>query len=270
MSELLFVTIVYNNEIDTLDFIESIKSFSNKNLSIECIIVDNSDDASIQKNIDKIPDLYSFIKVIRPPKNMGYFGGFNFFFENYFTFTGKVVILCNNDLIFSNDFAEILKSKKYSEDIFVVCPDVVTLDGFHQNPHVLKPRTKIQRLKLDIYFLNYYIAYGLRILKNFIEFILKIKKTPKSIVAGYLHMGIGACYVLLPSFFGKFRALEYPHFLYGEEAYLTRQVHQEGGRLYFDPALKVKHKESATLSRLPKKITYEYGRDGYWNYRKFY
>ena len=83
-------------------------------------------------------------------------------------------------------------------------------------------------------------------------------------------MGIGACYVLLPSFLSRFRQLDFPHFLYGEEAYLTRQVHSAGGKLYYDPELKVQHKESATLSKLPKRTTYEFGRDGYWSYRTFY
>lgn len=83
-------------------------------------------------------------------------------------------------------------------------------------------------------------------------------------------MGIGACYVLLPAFLKKYKSLVFPHFLYGEEAYLSRQVHERGGLLFYDPDLVVLHKESATLSKLPKRTTYEFGRDGYWHYRGFY
>lgn len=270
MNKLTFVAVVYNNYSDTVDFIDSLNGQIRPGEGVNCIIVDNSDNSEVRDNLDRMAAAHPFLSVLRPSSNVGYFGAFNYYFDNNPTEPSETVVLCNNDLIFSAEFVETIRSKQYADDVFVVCPDVVTLDGVHQNPHVLKPRTGLQRLKLDLYFSNYYIACGLRIVQRLIQPFLKSKKRDKPSQPGYLHMGIGACYVLLPSFLSKFRHLDFPHFLYGEEAYLSKQVHTAGGRLYYDPALKVQHKESATLSKLPKRTTYEFGRDGYRSYRTFY
>lgn len=270
MNHITFVAVVYNNYPDTVDFINSIAKLIDPEDSISCVLVDNSDNAAARESIDEIPAKHPFVSILRPPSNVGYFGGFNYYFDNKAPTTSEIVVLCNNDLVFSETFVETLKSSRYPDDVLVVCPDVITLDGVHQNPHVLRPRTRLQRLKLDLYFSNYYVACGLRLVQRALRPYLKGKRRIKPSEPGYLHMGIGACYVLRPSFLSKFRHLEFPHFLYGEEAYLTKQVHSAGGRLYYDPALKVQHKESATLSKLPKRTTYEFGRDGYWSYRTFY
>jgi GT2 family glycosyltransferase len=264
-----FVTVVYNNSKDTHDFLESLSSM-HCNGDVSCVIIDNSDVDNIINEIKKLELIFPFVKVLNSGENLGYFGAFNYYFKNSHLFDGDIVLLCNNDLIFCNDFLLNFEKSTYPENVFVVCPDVITLDGVHQNPHVLKPRTKIQRIKLDLYFTHYYVACILIFIKKISGLNSKKSKVHSYSNPGYLHMGIGACYVLLPTFLDKFKYLNFPHFLYGEEAYLTEQVHNAGGALYYDPALKVQHKESATLSKLPKRKTYQFGRDGYWSYRKFY
>lgn len=82
-------------------------------------------------------------------------------------------------------------------------------------------------------------------------------------------MGVGACYILTTEFFKKFKKLDYPHFLYAEEAYLTNQIHTAGGIHWFDPDLRVHHAESASLSKIPKRTAYEFGKSSYWGCRHF-
>lgn len=270
MKKFQVVAVIYNNYKDTFEFCQSLKRANSSRFYLSCFLVDNSDDFLIKELIDTIQDDFDFVRILRPSRNIGYFGAFNFFFESEFFESEAVVLICNNDLIFSADFFEALYRAKYNEDVFVICPDVLTFDGVHQNPHVLKPRTWLQRIKLDLYFSSYYIAFILRFIQRIIKPLTSCKTGSDLALPGYLHMGIGACYVLLPKFFAKFNRLNYPHFLYGEEAYLTNQVHSEGGRLYYDPKLKILHKEGATLSKLPGRTTYNFGRDGYWSYRKFY
>lgn len=267
MNRIEFVAVVYNNYIDTSDFIESINALRQSYVDISCVIVDNSDDAVVRERIDKLASIYGFLRVLRPPFNLGYFGAFNFYFAECAPSGSDVIVLCNNDLIFSIDFVENFRSTKYYDDIYVVCPDVVTLDGVHQNPHSLRRRSHLQILKFDLYFSAYSVACLLRIVQRGMRTLWKIKRKRNPAPAGYLHMGVGACYILLPVFFSKFRKLDFPHFLYGEEVYLTNQVHSVGGKLYYDPELKVRHKESATLSKLPARTTYDFARKGYWSYR---
>lgn len=270
MVDIIFAMVVYNNYTDTLDCVSSVRKMLVSDGAIECVIIDNSDKKEIIDKIEKLEVMFDFVKVLRPSKNLGYFGAFNFFFEAYTNLKNKFVILCNNDLVFDANFCEELRKANYGEEILVVCPDVVTLDGRHQNPHVLSPRSSLQRLKLDLYFSHFYVACLLRIIQKVGRFVIKPKINYDWKSPCYLHMGIGACYVLLPSFLRRFKHLEFPHFIYGEEAYLSKQVHDVGGKLYYDPNLKMLHKESVTLSKLPRKKTYEFGREGYWDYRKFY
>lgn len=261
---------MYNNFEDTDQLCQSIVKLLRNQALVRCFIVDNSDDASCSDKIDSLKIKYSMVSILRPGANLGYFGAFNYFFGSYKYCDDEVIVLCNNDLNFSDDFLDNFLTAKYNPDVLVVCPDVITLDGVHQNPHVLKRRNFFQRLKLDLYFLDFHVARILLSIKFIFRFLLNVNKKKNGSKACYLHMGIGACYILLPSFLSHFHKLDYPHFLYGEEAYLSRQVHSVGGRLYFDPNLKVQHKESASLSKLPRRITYNYGKEGYWAYRKLY
>lgn len=270
MNNFCFIGVVYNNYSDTLDFLRSIALQDVGVVGIRCILVDNSDVDEIKKIVDGFALEFTFLTVVRPKKNLGYFGAFNYVFDANMIKQSEVVILCNNDLIFSSNFLRTYLSAKYPFDVDVVCPDVITVDGVHQNPHVQKRYNFMQRLKLDLYFSHYYFAVLLKCIQRILYTLKKPSRKLESSPSGYLLMGIGAIYILQSSFLAKFKSLHFPHFLYGEEAYLSKQVHDGGGRLYFDSSLKVLHKESATLSKLPGRVTYNFGRAGYWFYRKFY
>jgi GT2 family glycosyltransferase len=268
----LFITVVYNNHVDTERFCQSLRLQERTvEFEIRCIVVDNSSDTDISAKLASLTDSFDFVSILRPGTNTGYFGGANYALERNDCSQYVCVAICNNDLEFSRDFCKTFLALSFSEDTFVVCPNVVTLDGFHQNPHVVRPLSRLARVRLDLYFSNFYVA----------AFMLTIKRAMSSVLprwfwrdkrtsSGFIHMGIGACYLLLPQFFARFAKLYYPFFLYGEEAFLSAQVHDNGGKLFYCSALNIRHKESATLSKVPARISYEYGRSGYRTYRKLY
>lgn len=271
--KIILFSVVYNNLHDTVLFCESIASQEKISITnIYCYLIDNSTNIEISNSLDNLTNTYPFVKVLRPAENLGYFGAFNFALAFGLHLDADYTLLCNNDLIFKNDFFHTLSLKKYENKIFAICPDVVTVDGHHQNPHVIKPLSIFQRLKLDLYFSHYYVACTLKKIKNLLGFLTANKKSTSFPHRSdmVIHMGIGACYIL-PSIFFKFiDRLDYPFFLYGEEAFFSHQIHGAGGKLIYDPSLSVLHAESATLSKIPGRITYEYAREGYPTYRKFY
>ena len=270
MINVKFIAVVFNNFLDTIEFVQSLERMSAAGCEILCILIDNSDSKEIILLVDGIARDFEFVRVIRPGGNLGYFGAFNYYLGIDDLSRDDFVLLCNNDLIFPVDFCEHLLSANYEANVAVVCPDVVTFDGVHQNPHLIKRRNFFQRFKLDLYFSHYYAAYILKLLKSLMAPLIKRRLRRKGSAPQYVHLGIGACYVLLPSFFRILTHLNYPDFLYGEEAYLSKQVHESGGKLFYDPNLKILHKESASLSKLPSRVTYGFSRDGYWNNRKLY
>ena len=82
-------------------------------------------------------------------------------------------------------------------------------------------------------------------------------------------MGIGACYVLMPEFLEKIGALDASVFLYGEEALLAGQLNRANAKTYYDPNLKVSHRESAALSKIPSRKVYEFAKESYPKYKEY-
>jgi GT2 family glycosyltransferase len=268
----LFITVAYNNYEDTEKFCKSLLlQDRSTQFLLECVIVDNSTDLPTAAKVASLTQSYDFVSVLSPHENVGYFGGLNYALERYDCSKCSCVAVCNNDLEFAVDFCKTFIETGFSSDTFVVCPNVVTLDGFPQNPHVLRPLSRVAKIRIDLYYSHYYVAGFLKVVKRAILRAMPHgfwRKRPAS--SCFVHMGIGACYLLLPQFFAHFAKLNYPFFLYGEEAFLSAQVHERGGRLYYCSTLNIRHKESATLSKIPARVNYEYARSGYRTYRKLY
>lgn len=270
-----FLVVVYNNFEDTYEFCKSLVVQKSSDLvDIRCFIIDNSDKLCISKALMGLEKEFAIVFYVKTPDNLGYFGAFNYVFENFSVRDSNFVVLCNNDLVLDQNFINILAHIDAPKDCHVICPNVIAIDGRRQNPHVLNKYSLHKRLILDIYFTSFFLA---RMLSRFKFAINSLSKNlgKSTAVEEYdipteIHMGIGACYVLTNNFLNLNNKLTYPYFLYGEEAYLTNQVHSKGGKIYYYSNLVVHHLESATLSKLPKKTTYDYAREGYWSYRRFY
>ena len=203
--------------------------------------------------------------VVRSEVNVGYFGGLNLGLAAVPRAENDLVVIGNNDLEFDADFSQRLDAQRYRPDVMVVCPDVVTADGVHQNPHVLHRTDWRRRLKFDVYFSHYLLSMPLRWFAQRLPGRAGRGSTPGQ--TGEISMGVGAVYVLLPAFLQKVTRLFFPAFLYGEEACLAWQVRDAGGIVWYDPTLRVSHAESAACSKLPSRTAYEYGREAYWLYR---
>lgn len=267
--KIAFICVNYNNFEYTKLFIESLErqiGFG-KIYSPSCYVVDNSDIVEDSISCLQIVSQNKWCKYLRPEKNDGYFGGLNYALLNLPVGEFFAVVICNNDLIFSSDFCLELLRLNFDKNVFVLCPDVITKDGYHQNPHLLNPMSYLKKFVLGMYFYNFSISIVLSAVLKFFRPVKKPKIVP--LIQCEIYMGIGACYVLTGSFFINNSQLNYPHFLYGEEAYLSKQVHDKKGILVFCPNLKVTHAESAALSRLPKRETYEFARSGFKQYRKY-
>ena len=90
--ELSIITINYNGLKDTCALIESIP-FNDK---MEVIVVDN---ASENQEAEQISSGYSYVKVVKSDKNLGFAGGNNL---GIIASSGKYLFLINNDTYFEN------------------------------------------------------------------------------------------------------------------------------------------------------------------------
>lgn len=270
---ILYIAVVYNNFDDTQKLCQSLADQAPADYELTCVLVDNSDAREVIDGVLKLADDFQFVKVLRPEKNAGYFPAISLALQQYAD-GYDYVVAGNNDLIYDPLFSTKLAQKTYDAPIMVVCPDIVTADGVHQNPHHQHKMSKWQKLYFDIYFSHYFVSRGVGALKQGLMSLLGKKKyflpnAEASAVAGVIDTGVGACYVFLPAFLKAAQnTLYYEWFLYGEEACLGWQVRNLDGTIWYDPDLEVWHAESATLSKIPSRRTYEFARTAHWGYRK--
>lgn len=265
-----FVCVNYNNSLYTEKFLESVNAQQYDTDKFNCIavVVDNSSKKDDYAILKKYCANFTQNRLIRSEINLGYFGGLNLGLSGLELARNDYVIIGNNDLAFSNDFVDRLMNSKYAEDVLVVAPNVITADGFNQNPHCINRVTPMRKFLYDLYFTNYWIALFLTSGAKLIKKMRGGRSNPQAKTSQNIHMGIGACYVLLPAYFKHFTKLDDSVFLYGEEALLAGQVMSVNGKIYYDADLIVNHAETATLSKLPSKVTYRFAQESYPKYKK--
>lgn len=264
--KLAFICVNYNNSNITKDYISSVLKIK-ENYNIKIIIVDNNSENSDYNNLSfLIKNLKNEdIVLLKSNENLGYFKGLNlgikWAIENGYD---EYQVIGNNDIEFSTDFLTILENLIIKNDELILAPDVITSDGIHENPHVIKKMSSLRKLKYDIYFSNYYLA-------RLITLFYSADRKPKSYdpERKLIYMGIGALYVLTPFFFKHYSKLWDEVFLYGEEAILAGQIDHVDGKIIYEPSLKCKHYESATTSKITTKNKYKIIQSSYKIYKKY-
>lgn len=267
MKRLLFIAVVFNTVKETRDLCLSLARQDPGDYELALVLVDNSDTEPGRAGVDALAAEFAFAEVLRPERNLGYFPAISQALQR-FARGYDYVVAGNNDLVYDGNFCATLVAQCYGDDIMVVCPDVVTANGVHQNPHHKHRLSTLEKAYFDLYFLGYPIAWALTQARRL--FSRRLSPTAEAGVepAQIIDQGVGAVYVFVPHFLEKIdRALYFPGFLYGEEACLSWQIRSVGGKTLFDPTLKVWHAESATLGQISERGTYGFARESYWKFR---
>ncbi len=263
---IVFICVNYNNSIITIDYIESINKINNSGeTNFKIIVVDNnsfSEELLILENyLQNVK--YPNIEFIKNNENLGYFRGLNCGINSLNNLDYDFIIIGNNDLSFSVDFFENLQKQKYSNDVLVLAPNIIRLDGIHQNPHFVYKFTKLQNIYRSLYFSNYYISILCQFLYNIIKYFYKTSDRKDHHKELKIFMGYGACYILTKNFFKYFINLDSPVFLMGEEGILTNQILSVNGSILYTPKLVVLHLDHTSIGKLNNKKLYNFSRDSY-------
>ena len=274
MYKICFVCTNFNNSHYTESFVKSIEnlSYRDENINIKVIIVDNCSNNLDQDNLIKISKLYSFVELIFNKENLGYFKGLNVglnyikknnIFPNY-------IIIGNNDLEFSETF---ISQLLYNKDIFnyypVISPNIITNDGEHQNPHVLKNISKVREFIFDLYYTNYFLSKFILLLSKFTKKFTDRNDERYHNFPSEIYQGHGSCYILGPLFLSNFDELFAPTFLMSEEFFLSYQLKQKRFSIYYTPLIKVTHFGHASLSNVPSRKIWNISKDSHKIYKKY-
>lgn len=266
-----FVFTNYNNSKFTRQVVHSILENENHK-DAHIVIVDNNSDFNDIELLNLIKKDYPTINLILNKENSGYFKGLNIgidYLRNNYHDVNHIII-GNNDLVFPLDFIKIMQSNKaVFKDYAVISPDILTLDGVHQNPHVIEKISFIRELIYDIYYTSYYFSVIIGYLAKVTKWFSDRSDEEQFEIPQTIYQGYGACYILTPLFFQNFDQLWAPTFLMGEELFLSKQLEDKNLKIFYDPTILVQHHDHATISKLPTKKLWSISRDSHKIYRKY-
>lgn len=265
-----YVCTNYNNSAFTTAAIASL--MKNEGHEIRVYVVDN---ASRQEEVAILHELARqnpAVSVIANPDNVGYFAGLNLGLQAARQEASDVdwIIAGNNDLEFPADFCDrVAREQAEYRQHSVISPDIVTLDGEHQNPHVISSISPLREVFYDLYYSNYYLGQLIyRAAKLFPRATRRGDedqwRTPRPIYQGH-----GACYLLTPKFFAQFEAFWAPTFMMSEELFLSLQLKKAGEQVYYSPAISVTHHWHGSLQDVPSRRRWSMARDAHREYRKY-
>jgi len=268
----VFIAIVnYNNSEVTLHCLESLrraKINAGMSFELDVTIVDNGSD---KNELLKLTKGIAQEELLVSKENLGYMGGLNLALSERNPTLYDYTILANNDLLFSDDFFMILERMSLGSEYGIICPDIETVDGIHQNPHEACEVSQIRKCMYSIYFCNYYLGRLMYQIKQLVKKISgKANRVKRWNEPCDLYLGYGAIYLLRPSFFKNLHSIKYPCFLMGEEYYFSKAAADVGLKLRFEPSLKVIHLEHASVDKVPSRKMYEFEKESYLDYRKFW
>jgi GT2 family glycosyltransferase len=265
-----FVATNYNNSHYTVKFVESV--LKNAGHEIFVVIVDNASNEEDKKNLRMICVDHPCVKVINLITNIGYFGGLNEGLK-YAKLTypdhGWIVI-GNNDLEFPNDFCnKIAELQDVLKVHAVISPDIITLDGLHQNPHVIKTISAIRLMIYEVYFANYVIGLSVHKIAKWLGVIARRKDMDQWKAAQSIEQGHGSCYVLSPRFFRLFDSLWSPTFMMAEELFLSLQLKEKSEKVFYTPEISVLHHMHGALNAVPRRKRWDMERVAYIISKKY-
>lgn len=267
--KIAYVCTNYNNSAFTLTAVDSL--MRNHGHDIEVFVVDNASAESEVHKLRQLPVRHPSVHVIESRQNTGYFRGLNLGLKALRELRPDIdwVVAGNNDLEFPADFCDLLSQHAQALQAHsVISPDIVTLEGEHQNPHVIASISTTRELFYDLYYANYHLGRLIHRLARMFPRVSERSDEEQWQVAQPIYQGHGACYVLGPRFFRQFSELWAPTFMMSEEFFLSKQLKDVGEQVWYEPKLRVLHHWHGSLATIPSRQRWDMARSAHREYRK--
>jgi len=262
----------FNNSHFTVDAVRSLVASAGTAHELHVVVADNQ---SAPEHVETLRGLAAefpnIVDLVLNKRNVGYFPGLNCGIHHMREHHPKVQHLAigNNDLLFPADvFSAVERNISLLDQHAVVSPDIVTLDGEHQNPHVIHTISKTRELIYDLYYSNYLLAQAILWAARVSRSVTDRRDEQQHQTAQAIYQGHGSCYLIGPEYFRHFQELWAPTFLMGEEYFLSKQLADKGMNTFYTPSIWLTHCCHGSLSALPSRKAWEFARDAHKVYRQ--
>jgi GT2 family glycosyltransferase len=265
-----YVCTNYNNSKLTREAVVSL--LKNAGHEVRIVVVDNASSESDQTDLGKLLHGIDQVDIVFSKTNLGYFAGLNAGLAKLKERHSGLdwVIVGNNDLVFPRDLLDKLALRQPDLSAHaVVSPDIVTVEGEHQNPHVISGISRTREIFYDIYYSNYYLGCMVKWAAKTAGSIADRPDEEQWQIARNIYQGHGACYLLTPRFFEQFDELWAPTFMMSEEFFLSKQLSDVGQSVYYEPALQVVHHWHGSMDKLPSRQRWNMAKAAHIEYRKY-
>jgi GT2 family glycosyltransferase len=228
-----------------------------KNYSIDIIVVDNASPNGSGNELELIYRDDPLVTVICNADNLGFSKGNNVGYAEARKRDADFIIVMNNDVeIQQKEFLDLMIATYEQKKCFVMGPDIKNLEGIHQSPqrdHFITREELNKWYKKRIAFLRL-----LRVSQKIkpLEFLVKkmYRSHDKERIGNFNYSDAqtdvelqGACFIFTPLFVQK---RNYPFeeisFMYGEEPMMGVLCKNNGWSTYYNPKMKILHKEKST------------------------
>lgn len=244
----------------------------NTNHDLRIYVVDNASRPAELEQLQNLERSNSCVRIIANKVNVGYFAGLNLGIgaARMDDQQANWMVVGNNDLEFPADFCDrvVRHQAEYSQHS-VISPDIVTLDGEHQNPHVISDISTIREIFYDLYYTNYWLGMLIYKAAKILPRATRRGDEDNWQIAQPIYQGHGSCYLLTPRFFSQFEALWAPTFMMSEEVFLSLQLKKVGEQVFYSPEICVTHHWHGSLQDLPSRSRWNMARDAHHKYRKY-
>lgn len=267
--KIYYVCTNYNNTHFTINAVNSLFAQTPR-FDTHAVVVDNNSCTEEGQALEEYCNEKENVDVILCKTNLGYFQGLNLGLSFVAMQNPDVVIIGNNDLEFPPGFLEqIHKNRTLFCKHPIVSPNIITIDGIHQNPHVIERISGARELLYDIYHLNYRLGTLLIKIANLTRSITKrgdedLWREPRHIFQGH-----GSVFLASKLFFQEFELLWAPTFLMGEEYFLSTQLASKGYSIYYEPKIEVVHHWHAAVKDLPRAFKWKLSRAAHYLYKTY-
>ena len=261
------VTVCYKQKEHLRELIETLPVLDTALTVLEeVIVVDNYGDCEAFPKMTGLPSVVTIAS-----ENVGYLRGLGIGVQQALQRDIDFVVLCNPDIKFmtpiENDVIQAL------ENMWVVAPQIIDIDGKQQNPNRIAPFTTFELWIWDLMATKFYIYKLMVRLKRFLKQVIVhwrgLTRQQLYVADGPIFLPHGSCMLMSAQLLKKAKFFDEDIFLWGEEAVIAGLAREFGSGVCFVSSLRVEHASHSATAKIIPEERFRIWQQSWKRYRKY-